>query len=199
MQPVYILLDTSGSMRGEPIAAVNVGLSAMLTSLRSRSGLAEKVRLTVMTFDADVKTLIDAELASQTTLPQLTVPSSGPTLIGEALEAFLIKHAGQTKTDDTLPAMLFIMTDGSPTDLQIFEEAIPKVKALNLSRIVAFAAGPKARSEPLQPLTDEVVTLDTLSTQTFTKIFDQVATIIGAGAAAPSIVPPPPDQIDVEF
>ena len=31
LQPVYILLDTSGSMRGEPIAAVNVGLAFALS------------------------------------------------------------------------------------------------------------------------------------------------------------------------
>jgi hypothetical protein len=31
--PIYILLDTSGSMRGEPIEAVKTGLRALLSSL----------------------------------------------------------------------------------------------------------------------------------------------------------------------
>ncbi|MFC2407123.1 MAG: tellurium resistance protein TerY, partial [Cardiobacterium sp.] len=30
----YICIDTSGSMRGEPIEAVNTGLQALLASLR---------------------------------------------------------------------------------------------------------------------------------------------------------------------
>lgn len=33
--PVYILIDTSGSMRGEPIEAVKVGLDSMVSSLRT--------------------------------------------------------------------------------------------------------------------------------------------------------------------
>ena len=32
--PVYLLIDTSGSMRGEPIESVKVGLEAMVSSLR---------------------------------------------------------------------------------------------------------------------------------------------------------------------
>lgn len=32
--PVYILIDTSGSMKGEPIESVKVGLSDMIASLR---------------------------------------------------------------------------------------------------------------------------------------------------------------------
>lgn len=32
--PIYLLIDSSGSMRGEPIQSVNVGLSAMLSALR---------------------------------------------------------------------------------------------------------------------------------------------------------------------
>lgn len=30
--PVYLLLDTSGSMKGEPIESVKVGLEAMIAS-----------------------------------------------------------------------------------------------------------------------------------------------------------------------
>ena len=32
--PVYLLIDTSGSMRGEPIESVKVGLETMVSSLR---------------------------------------------------------------------------------------------------------------------------------------------------------------------
>jgi uncharacterized protein YegL len=33
--PVYFLLDTSGSMNGEPIQALNNALSGMINTLRS--------------------------------------------------------------------------------------------------------------------------------------------------------------------
>ncbi len=32
--PVYLVIDTSGSMRGESIHSVNVGIQAMLSALR---------------------------------------------------------------------------------------------------------------------------------------------------------------------
>lgn len=199
MQPVYILLDTSGSMRGEPIAAVNVGLSSMLSAIQSRPGLGQRVQVCLQTFDAQVHELVPLQSVSGITLPALSVPGSGPTFLGEALEVFIHTYAQQPRDAETLPAMLFVMTDGSPTDLQVFEEAIPKVRALGLSRIVAFAAGPKAKVDPLRPLADELVTLDTLDICAFSRMFDHIAQVIGGGTAATSLVPPPPDEIKVEF
>src|SRR5690242_17594976 len=118
MQPVYLLLDTSGSMRGEAIAAVNVGLAAMVAALRARSGLGERVQLSIVTFDAEVKEVVPLQPVSGLQVPTLTVPASGPTLIGAALEYFLMQHARAPRLAGTLPAMLMLMTDGSPTDLQ---------------------------------------------------------------------------------
>ena len=198
LQPVYILLDTSGSMRGEPIAAVNVGLASMHASLCARPGVADQVLLSLLTFDGLVKEVLPLQAVRTVRLPLLEVPSSGPTFLGEALEAFLEKHkaiAGQ----GYLPAMLFVMTDGSPTDLQIYEEAIPKVKQLGLQRITAFAAGPKAKPEYLQWLTDDVIRLDTLDGAAFARLFDHVAQSIGAAAppATPSFLPPPPADLQI--
>lgn len=47
--PVYLLIDTSGSMRGEPVESVNVGLRAMQTSLRQNPYAIETVHLSVTT------------------------------------------------------------------------------------------------------------------------------------------------------
>ena len=41
--PVYLLIDTSGSMRGEPIESVKVGIEAMLSSLRQEPYALESV------------------------------------------------------------------------------------------------------------------------------------------------------------
>ncbi|MCP6390719.1 tellurium resistance protein TerY, partial [Klebsiella pneumoniae] len=40
--------------------------------------------------------------------------------------------------------LLFIFTDGKPSDLQKYREIIPKVKALDFGMIIGCAAGPKA-------------------------------------------------------
>lgn len=44
----YICIDTSGSMRGEPIEAVNVGLQVLL-SLRQNPYALESVHLSITT------------------------------------------------------------------------------------------------------------------------------------------------------
>ena len=49
--PVYLLIDSSGSMRGEPIHAVNVGISSMLEALRQDPYALESVYLSLITFD----------------------------------------------------------------------------------------------------------------------------------------------------
>ena len=49
--PVYLLLDTSGSMRGEPIEAVNRGLKVLVSSLRQDPNALETAFLSIITFD----------------------------------------------------------------------------------------------------------------------------------------------------
>ena len=39
--PVYLLIDTSGSMRGEPIESVKVGLEAMVSSYEKYAIIVE--------------------------------------------------------------------------------------------------------------------------------------------------------------
>ena len=48
--PVYLLLDCSGSMTGEPIEAVKQGMKALLMELRSDPQALETAYLSVITF-----------------------------------------------------------------------------------------------------------------------------------------------------
>ncbi len=50
--PVYLLLDTSGSMGGEPIEAVKNGVQVMISSLRQNPQAIETAFLSVITFDS---------------------------------------------------------------------------------------------------------------------------------------------------
>lgn len=51
----YICIDTSGSMKGEPIEAVNVGLQSLLSALRQNPYALESVYLSISTFDTVIK------------------------------------------------------------------------------------------------------------------------------------------------
>lgn len=56
--PVYLLLDTSGSMRGEPIAAVNQGLQILVSLLRQNPTALETAYLSIITFDDAAKQIL---------------------------------------------------------------------------------------------------------------------------------------------
>lgn len=207
--PVYLLLDTSGSMTGEPIESVKSGISAMLAALRQDPHALESMHLSIITFDREVKTILPLSPLETLVMPQIVCPASGPTHLGAALEVLcgqvsteVLRTEGDRKGD--WRPLLFIMTDGVPSDLQLYKEMIPKVKALGFASIIACAAGPKARKDDLAPLADHVVTLDTMDGSGFANFFRWVSDSVAAGSAntGPSgalQLPPPPPEVNLVF
>lgn len=205
--PVYILLDTSGSMRGEPIHSVNVGLQAMLAALRQDPYALESVWLSIITFDVTARELLPLTPLDRIQLPEVTVPESGPTFLGAALELLIqrvdrdVKKTSPDAKGDWRP-LLFVMTDGSPSDLHAFRQAVPLIKQRNFGNIIACAAGPKAKKECLEELTDRVVALDTLDQSAFSSFFKWVSASVAvgsssAGVVSPTSLPPPPPEVQV--
>lgn len=207
--PVFLLIDSSGSMRGEPIHAVNVGISAMLSALRQDPYALESVHISLITFDREINEILPLTPLDQAQIGEIELPQSGATHMGEGL-LFLAKKVAeqvvQSSNDqrgDFRP-MLFIMTDGSPSDLQCFREAIPKIKACQFAEIVACAAGPKANTDYLKQLTDHVVVLDSMDSSAFAQFFKWVSDSITVGSMSAGIeggmdtkLPPPPPELQI--
>jgi uncharacterized protein YegL len=84
--PVYFLLDTSGSMYGEPIQALNNALSGMVNTLRSDPQALDSLWISIITFDREVKEVAPLTELVTFQLPEITAPQSGPTHTGKALE-----------------------------------------------------------------------------------------------------------------
>jgi len=131
--PVYILIDTSGSMKGEPIESVKVGLEAMVSSLRQDPFALESVNISIITFDRDVKQILPLTPLDELQLPEITTPDSGPTHTGLALKMLCEKIDQEVRLStpeqkgDWMP-LLFLMTDGKPADIQLYHAMIPEVK-----------------------------------------------------------------------
>ena len=53
--PVYLLLDCSGSMYGEPIEAVKNGVQVLVSTLRQDPYALETAYLSIITFDSSAK------------------------------------------------------------------------------------------------------------------------------------------------
>lgn len=203
--PVYLLLDTSGSMRGEPIAAVKVGLETMVASLRQDPFALESVHISIITFDKDVKQLMPLTELESLQIPDIQTPESGPTHLGAALQLLCQKVDAEVQLStaerkgDWMP-LLFIMTDGKPSDVQLYNQMIDEVKKRHFGSIIACAAGAKADTKPLELLTEQVYSLDTTDSATFRQFFKWVSDSVGVGnrsigAADSILLPPPPPEV----
>jgi uncharacterized protein YegL len=203
--PVYILLDTSGSMMGEPIHSVNVGLQAMLSTLRQDPYALESVHLSIITFDVEARVFLPLTPLDQVRLTEVDV--RGATFMGAALNLLIecvdrdVKKSNSEAKGDWRP-LVFIMTDGSPSDIEAYRQAIPEVKKRNFGSILACAAGPKAKQQYLLELTERVVTMDTMDAAAFTGFFKWVSASVAAGSSSAGVsgqvsLPPPPPEVQL--
>lgn len=209
--PVYLLVDSSGSMNGEPIHSVNEGLRALLYALRQDPYALETVHLSIITFDREIKEILPLTPIEEAQVHDIAPPPSGATHMGEALD-FLIERYRRdvvltnehTKAD--FAPMLFVMTDGKPSDLQRFEEAAAVLAGLRFAAVIGCAAGPKARTDYLARFCDPVIALETTDSSSFTAFFKWVSASItagsrsgGLGAAGASQLPPPPAEVNLVY
>lgn len=82
--PVYLLLDTSGSMYGEPIEAVKNGVQTLISTLRSDPYALETAFISIITFNSSAQQI--APLTELAAFQQPNIEASGCTALGEALE-----------------------------------------------------------------------------------------------------------------
>ncbi|WP_231424896.1 MULTISPECIES: VWA domain-containing protein [Pedobacter] len=203
--PVYFLIDTSGSMYGEPIQALNNALSGMINTLRADAQALDSLWISMITFDREVKEIVSLTELALFQLPEITCPQSGPTHTGQALDMLYEKvkndviKGNSTQKGDWKP-LLFLFTDGKPSDLQLYREMVPKIKTLNFGAIVGCAAGHSANDALLKELTPDVVHLDTADSSTLKQFFKWVSETIeqgnkSQGTGESVALPPPPSEI----
>jgi len=203
--PVYILIQTSGAMHGEPIESIKVGLESMVASLRQDPFALESVHISLITFNRIAEQILPLTELESLQLPEIILPESGGTHLGEALR-FLCERVDEEiqlttpeRKGDWMP-LLFIMTNGKPSDNQLYTHMIPEVKRRHFGSIIACAAGTKADTAKLKELTDNVVSLDTTDSGTFKQFFKWVSASVSAGnrsvgATNEMVLPPPPPEV----
>lgn len=206
--PVYLLIDTSGSMTGEPIEAVKNGLQMLISSLRQDPYALETAYVSVITFSSDAKQLVPLTELAQFQTPAIS--ASGTTAMGEALVllADCIRREVQTGSTDQKgdwKPVIFMLTDGSPTD-----DVSVGIKALSTVKTGAFiccAAGQQANTSVLKQITEIVVNLDTADSNSIKSFFKWVSSSISVSSQkidqsnkevkGLEDLPPPPPEVNV--
>lgn len=206
--PVYILLDTSGSMYGEPIEAVKNGVQVLVSTLRSDPYALETAYLSVITFNSTAQQ--DVPLTELASFQQPNLTASGCTALGEALSLLAQKADTEvTKTTaeqkgDWKP-LVFIMTDGEPTD--DLQKGLVEFNKRKWGIVVACAAGQGTNTDTLKKITECVVQLDTADSATIKSFFKWVSASISTSSmkvedglgevTGLGELPPPPPEVNI--
>ncbi|MEI2784131.1 MAG: VWA domain-containing protein [Candidatus Nanopelagicales bacterium] len=204
--PVYLVLDVSGSMHGEPIEAVRNGMQILVSTLRTDPYALETACISVITFDGTAKQLVPLTDLMNFQPPDIqagTTTSLGDALrlTKECMEREVQKTTAEVKGD--WKPLVFLMTDGMPTD--DWQAGLNEFKTAKTGMVIACAAGSGADSNILKQVTDTVVMLDTADSSTIGAFFKWVSASISTtskkvdlGKSESSQVnelPPPPPEI----
>jgi uncharacterized protein YegL len=206
--PVYLLLDCSGSMMGEPIEAVKNGVQVMVSTLRNNPQAIETAFISVITFDSSARQLIP--LTELSNFQMKDIQATGTTSLGDALKVLstsidneVAKTTPETKGD--WKPLVFIMTDGLPTD--DWKSGLVEFQKRKAGIVVACAAGNNADTDVLKQITENVVSLETADTQSIGKFFQWVTASIGVSSTKVedsgkevgglNELPPPPSELNI--
>jgi len=206
--PVYLVLDVSGSMVGEPIEAIKQGLGMCVSALRGEPIALETAYLSVITFESTVKQIVP--LTDLISFQEPQFKASGATSLGAALGLLSekinteVKIGTQEEKGDWKP-LVFLMTDGMPTDN--WQEGADKIKKCKAT-IIACAAGFDADTNILKQITENVVELKSASKKDIAKFFEWVTASVSTGSQKVQTgeeedqggldeLPPPPPELNV--
>ncbi|MFZ4767747.1 MAG: vWA domain-containing protein [Roseimicrobium sp.] len=205
--PVYLVLDCSGSMSGERIQQVKNGVQMLVSALRQDPQALETAFLSVITFDSSAH-----EAVPLTDLPSFQAPNitaTGTTAMGEALSLVAdcarrdVKTASATQKADWRP-MVFLMTDGTPTD--DFQKGLARFKQEKWGAVVACGVDSADVGLLKQIAGEAVVTLSTTDAKALEAFFKWVTASISTSSKSVQTgkeveglnqLPPPPPEIQV--
>ena len=158
--PVYLVLDTSGSMAGDKIESVKEGLGYMISELKKDAQTLEIGRLSVITFADTANQILPLTWIGQVQPPDIkasgmTALGAGLKLLTNSIDQEVRKHTAEHKGD--WKPLVFLMTDGQPTDQ--YEGAVSELKKRVSATIVACAVGGDADEDVLKKITENVVRL----------------------------------------
>lgn len=158
--PIYLLLDCSGSMRGAPIDAVNVGIRQFLSDVNDNQA-EDSVHIGVITFSETAELITKGLVPVDSFTPPTLKASGRETCLGKALRVLqesldrdIVPRVPGGSLGDYKP-LVFILTDGEPTDADVWPVEREKMKQRlrkQLLSIVTVGCGPNINEDNLRTI-----------------------------------------------
>lgn len=181
--PVYLLLDTSFSMRGEPINAVKDGINLLITSLQQDPYALETAYISIIIFNNSAEQIIPLTELFLFHLPDFE--AKGRSCLGEGIK--LLTHSIKKDIVKTTPEqkgdwkpIVFIMTDGGSTDA--WKTAAKELRKQTLGMVVSCAAGKNSKIHVLKQLSDVVIQIDDVDSESIKSFFKWVSVSIASNS-----------------
>lgn len=181
--PVYFLVDVSESMVGEPIQQVQDGMRMIVQELRTDPYALETAFISVIAFAGKAKTL--QPLTELYKFYPPIFPIGGGTSLGIALD-FLMDDMDKSLVKTTTEQkgewkpIVFLFTDGTPTDDPTSAFARWNSKYRRKANIVAISIGDNVNTQMLGQISDNVLRLNKTDEMSFKAFFKWVTASIKA-------------------
>ncbi|MBQ4399759.1 MAG: VWA domain-containing protein [Alphaproteobacteria bacterium] len=144
--PCVLVLDCSGSMRGEPIKQLNAGLIALEKELKEDIDASSRVQLLIVKASGTDDVTIESDWTDAMNFTAPVMEAGGLTPLGKAMEVALQKIEKQKCLYDSCGITskrpwIFLISDGEPTDYGWEEAAETCRYAQKNKKVVIHAIG----------------------------------------------------------
>jgi uncharacterized protein YegL len=135
---VFILVDTSGSMAGDPMGSLLGNLRMLKDEMSKHESIRDRVDVCLLGFGNEARLLAAPASAATIEFPA-ELEAAGSTETGAAIELMLEKQRSLlvASASPRLPAVVLIVSDGVATD--DFDIALGRMEAVRWSARVAWA------------------------------------------------------------
>ena len=164
---LFFVVDTSGSMQGTKIGAVNTAIREVLPELKDAGGADIDLKVACLTFSSGCQWMYPTPIASDS-FQWTTVDADGVTDLGAAcreLNDKLSKNGFLKAPSGSVAPVIFLLSDGEPTD--DFESGINLLQQNNWFKHgikVAVAIGDDANKDVLAKFTGNIEAVITVHT-----------------------------------
>lgn len=152
---VYILLDCSSSMIGEPIESARQAIRAMISEWKESQ---KNIMITMLTYQTVAREILREVPLSEFVLPRVLL--GGLSCLSEAT-TLLMKIIHNTECNNEKKPLVFLFTDGKIAENDI--NNLQKCAIFQKINCVLCEAGAESNLSPLKKMLTHTITLNTLT------------------------------------